>query len=62
MVQYAEANQRPDVLGPPWVSASNTAFWEIMEKHKDDVARHSLNYPAVLVEWKSWFEDALRYA
>jgi len=61
IVQYAEANDRPEMLSPSWVSASNTAFWEIMEKHKEEVQHHTLSYEAMLKEWKTWFEGALRY-
>lgn len=62
LVQKSDEMKRPDLLSPPWVSATNTAFWEIMEKHKDEVHRHGLSYDTVLAEWKAWFNEALRYA
>ncbi len=62
IVRQSDALRRPDLLSPPWVSATNTAFWEIMEKHKEEVQKHTLDYGAVVAEWKAWFTEALRYA
>lgn len=62
VVRYAEEHNRMDLLGPDWVASTNNAFWEIMEKHKDQARRHELSYPQVLAEWREWFDGALRYA
>ncbi len=59
IVRYAREHHRNDLLSANWVSASNTAFWEIMERHKEEQKAHTLRYDQVLEEWKSWFARAL---
>ncbi len=61
IVKYAEATGRLDLLTAPWVGATNAAFWEIMERYKDQVHDHTLSYDTVLQEWKDWFAKTVRY-
>ncbi len=61
IVKYAEASGRLDLLTAPWVGATNAAFWEIMERHKEEVRDHTLSYDQVLQEWKDWFAKTVRY-
>jgi archaeal flagellar protein FlaI len=61
IVKYAESSGRLDLLTAPWVGATNAAFWDIMEKHRDEVHDHTLSYDTVLQEWKDWFSRTVRY-
>ncbi|MCL4324776.1 MAG: Flp pilus assembly complex ATPase component TadA [Candidatus Thermoplasmatota archaeon] len=59
IVNFSAEHNRPDLLGANWVSSSNTVFWEIMERHKDEQRAHTLSYDQVLSEWRSWFAKAV---
>ncbi len=58
MVDYAKRYDKPVLLSPKWVAASNNAFWNLMEKHYNE---GRVDYEAVLQDWITWFERSALY-
>ncbi|MEW5761229.1 MAG: type II/IV secretion system ATPase subunit, partial [Candidatus Thermoplasmatota archaeon] len=55
MVQFSISNNNPSILSAKWVSASNNAFWQAVE-------RRGKNYNLVMQDWEDWFQKSIRYA
>jgi type IV secretory pathway ATPase VirB11/archaellum biosynthesis ATPase len=58
MVDYAKRREKPALLSPKWISMSNNAFWNLMEKH---YRNGRVDYESVLEEWVEWFERSALY-
>jgi len=58
IVDYAKRYNKPALLSPKWVAASNNTFWNLMERHYS--AAH-INYDLVQKEWTDWFERSAPY-
>jgi type IV secretory pathway ATPase VirB11/archaellum biosynthesis ATPase len=58
MVEYARKNNESKILSAEWVSKSNNAFWNIMEK---EARGKKIDHDRVLREWEKWFERSTRY-
>ncbi len=52
---------RSELLSAPWVASSNAAFWEILERHAEEITRHKADYDAMFQEWAAWFQGALSH-
>ena len=58
MVDYAKRNNKPQVLTADWVSKSNSAFWNLIEKHRKGV---KIDNEKLMDNWSAWFTRSASY-
>ncbi len=61
LVEVARDQNRMDVLSAPWVASSNAAFWELLERHAEEIVDHRADYDALYSEWLEWLRGALAH-
>lgn len=58
MVDYVKRNNKPQVLSADWVSKSNSAFWNLVEKHRKGV---KIDNQKLMDNWSTWFTRSASY-
>jgi type IV secretory pathway ATPase VirB11/archaellum biosynthesis ATPase len=59
MVDHARENNKPQLLSAEWVSKSNNAFWNLVEKSQTG---SKIDYDKLINDWILWFERSAQYA
>lgn len=59
IVEYARANNKPQLLTTPWVLKSNNTFWNLLDKYR---IGSKIDYDALLKDWTAWFDRSAGYA
>lgn len=57
MVNASKELDKEELLGPEWVAKTNSKFWHLISKYKDE-----RDYGRIESEWKDWFEKRVAYA
>lgn len=59
MVEHAREHNKPQLLSAEWVSKSNNAFWNLVEKCR---IGSKIDHDKLMEEWILWFERSAQYA
>lgn len=58
-VDYANSNNRSDLLSGGWVLRCNSVFWELLQHQQNK--EKTIDYQKLFNDWQTWFKKAVIY-